>query len=137
MARLVHLGSPSLCTFRSAYCCLSSTENTSQEYLQHVQSCQVWLCHLLGSSIHFGGFRHYRQFELILVHNVRRQKAVSMFDQVIIGGPFLLHQSRRVISTTHKCDIGVPQGSVLSQLLFSLFTTPLGDIICPFSVKFH
>ena len=35
-----------------------------------------------------------------------------------------------VTSTTHRCDSGVPQGSVLSPLLF-------GDVISRFGVKFH
>ena len=42
-----------------------------------------------------------------------------------------------VMSTTLSLDIGVPQGSALVPLLFSLLTTPLGDVISSFSVKFH
>ena len=34
-------------------------------------------------------------------------------------------------------EAGFPQGSVLEPLLFTLFTTPLGDIISRFGLSFH
>ena len=39
--------------------------------------------------------------------------------------------------TTLSSDIGVPQGFVLGSLLFSLFTTPLGQVKSSFGIKFH
>ena len=40
-------------------------------------------------------------------------------------------------STTIQLDTDVPHGSVLGSLLFTLFSTPLGDIIYRFGLRFH
>jgi hypothetical protein len=40
-------------------------------------------------------------------------------------------------STTHELSCGVPQSSVLGPLLYLLYTSPLGDLLCMRNMRYH
>ena len=61
--------------------------------------------------------------------HVRRQGTGLSWAKSYLEGRSFFVKIGNAMSTTLRSDTGVLQGSVLGPLLFSLFTTPLGDVI--------
>ena len=79
-------------------------------------------------------------------HNILLSKLSSSFgiknSALSVFSSYLSNRSQTVLidqSQSHKLPLllGVPQGSVLGPLLFTLYTTPLSHLLSNMSMNFH
>jgi hypothetical protein len=138
---IMHLNTfSSLSPFQSAYRKFHSVETAllriQNDLLLAIEKCQITALILLDLSAAFD----------TIDHDILLTRLTSTFG---ICGPtleiltsYLQNRTQFVIvnslsSETAHLTTGVPQGSVLGPLLFSLYTTPLSHLLDDSSVSFH
>ena len=127
-------------TFQSAYRANRSTETALLRILHDLllatDSGQVSLLTLLDLSAAFDTIDHSillsRLHETFGISN----KALSWFESYLSGRTQTVSVNG-ILSSPTSLDCGVPQGSVLGPVLFSLYTTPLADIIRRHNINHH
>ena len=138
---LTHLESfPALSQFQSAYRKFHSTETAllriHNDLLLAMNRQHVSALVLLDLSAAFDTIDHN-----ILLNRLRSTFGISDTAFTLLSS-YLCNRSQSVsidnkFSSTLPLVRGVPQGSVLGPLLFSLYTTPLSTILSDSSIQFH
>lgn len=136
-----HLNSfPSLTPFQSAYRNFHSTETAllyiQNDLLKSMDSKKVSALVLLDLSAAFDTIDH-----TILLSRLSSFYGITDLSHSLISS-YLTNRTQSIVidsSATAPSPIitGVPQGSVLGPLLFSLYTSPLSQILDKSAVSFH
>ena len=140
LASLIPHISPSICPLQSAYNQFHSTETVllkiSSDLFEAAESSWVTVLAALDLSAAFDTIDH-QVLVRRLEHTFGVKGSTLIWASSYLEGRSCFVKVVNAMSTILSSDTGAPQGSVLSPLLFSLFTTPLGDVISSFGVEFH
>ena len=131
---------PSICPFQSAYRKFHSTETAllriQNDLLVASNQQNVSALVLLDLSAAFDTIDH----QILLT---RLSSTFGLSDTALnLIASYLTDRSQYITVGEHRSSpaplsTGVPQGSVLGPLLFTLYTTPIGQILSNCSVSFH
>ena len=136
-----HLSTNSLLnSFQSAYVKSHSTETallSVHDYIIRAMSLQQITCLcLLDLSAAFDTIDHSILLERLTAWFGFREIVLSWIKSYLTNRSFYINLSGTK-SSIYQLLYGVPQGSVLGPLLFSLYTTPLSSIISQSTVNHH
>ena len=127
-------------TFQSAYRTLHSTETAllrvQNDLLQAVDSHGGAILILLDLSAAFDTIDHAKLLDVLKSSFGIEDTALAWFES------YLRERTQTVklgtsTSDPHTLRYGVPQGSVLGPILFTMYTTPLGKLIKSHGLTFH
>ena len=126
--------------FQSAYRQLHSTETAllrvQNDLLQAVDTHGGAILVLLDLSAAFDTIDHNRLYSILETSFGIQGKALEWFKSYLTDRTQTVNIGNSS-SKSHDLKFGVPQGSVLGPILFTIYTTPLGKLIRSHGLTFH
>ena len=126
-------------TFQSAYRKYHSTETAlirvQQDILMALMDKKACLLVLLDLSSAFDTIDHAQLLDTL--HQIGLRDKVLAWFKSYLTNRYQLVQINGHCSSKKKLTSGVPQGSVLGPVLYTLYTASLGELLDSFSVRFH
>ena len=126
--------------FQSAYRQLHSTETAllrvQNDLLRAVDTHGGAILVLRDLSAAFDTIDHQRLLHTLESSFGVKGKVLDWFQSYLTGRTQTV-QIKKSTSEPHELKYGVPQGSVLGPILFTIYTTPLGQLIRRHGLTFH
>ena len=126
--------------FQSAHRQLHSTETAllrvQNDLLRAVDTHGGAILVLLDLSATFDTINHQRLPHTLESSFGIKGKVLDWFQSYLTGRTQTV-QIKKSTSEPHELKYGVPQGSVLGPILFTIYTTPLGQLIRRHGLTFH
>ena len=126
--------------FQSAYKKCHSTETALlkvyNDILCDLDKKHVTLQSLLDLSAAFDTLDHGILLKRLELSFGIKGSALAWFESYLVNRKQSV-QINQSFSDSSLLIYGIPQGSVLGPILFSLYTTPLSNIFCKYDMKYH
>ena len=126
--------------FQSAYCMYHSTETAlvrvQNDILWELDNQNIVLLILLDLSAAFDTIDHAILLNRLSVRFGIKGTALQWFTSYLSNRTQSVKIERKY-SSPQPLKFGIPQGSVMGPILFTMYTSPLGDIIARHGVKYH
>lgn len=122
--------------FRPHHSVESALIHVSDDILKHLNARKSVILILLDMSAAFDTVDYKILLETLSYYFGIRDKALSWIKSYLLHRSFTVQYNNNT-SNCHTLNFGVPQGSVLGPLLFSMYISPISTIFQDHNISFH
>lgn len=122
--------------YKANHSCETALIRVQNDILRAMDDGKVGILVLLDLSAAFDTINHAILLDRLQAELGLSGKALAWFKSYLQDRHQLVTIQGKC-SDSHELQFGVPQGSVLGPQLFTIYTTPLGRIICAHGLDYH